>query len=616
MMLQGKVSLRVGQHGLRLGSRSGISKVAVRPLPVLRATGEKYDAIIVGGGTAGCVLADRLSADENKRVLVLEAGPKGDTWETWVPAGITRLFNHPVLDWGLKTVSQKQLTEREVYLARGKALGGSSCTNATLYHRGTAADYDSWGLEGWKSDELLKWFNQAENFEDGPVSPYHGVGGAMHVERPRYDTPMHENFFKSCANAGLPANPDFNDWSRPQAGYGEFLVSQKKGQRADANRMYLKPAMGRPNLEVVTEARTTKIMFDRAAGVLPKAVGVQFSQGGANESAQLAEGGEVLMCSGAVHSPHLLQLSGIGPAAQLQQLGIEVVSDLPGVGQNLQDHPATLVGCLTAEEFDDLAVTSQIYNKKSEVKKRRVLQYLLTKTGPLATTGCDHGAFLSTTGSGDPDLQMRFVPAFSLDPDGVQAYIKFAELKRLGQSWPCGVTIQLLAVRPKSRGSVGLRSTDPFANPAIDLNYYSDPEGADIRTLREGIRLARNIFRQQPLASYIKEEKWPGPQVQEDADLDAFIRSSTCSGNALVGTCRMGLPEDPNAVVSATDLSVRGVSGVRVVDSSVIPRIPGGQTGAATVMVAERAAAMLTSKQPMVRGSPGSIGDKQLVASA
>jgi len=622
MMLHGKTPLKLEQHRLNLGSspRTITKVVGRRPLAVLRAADEKYDAIIVGGGTAGCVLADRLSADQSKKVLVLEAGGKGDTWETAVPAAITRLFAHPVLDWGLKSVNQKELTEREVYVARGKALGGSSCTNATLYHRGSAADYDSWGLEGWKSDELVKWFVQAENFEDGPGAPYHGVGGTMNVERPRYDTPMHENFFKACANAGLPANPDFNNWDRPQAGYGEFQVTQKRGERADMNRMYLKPAMVRPNLKVVTGARTTKVMFDRAAGMLPKAVGVQFSQGGnaASDilSAQLAEGGEVLLCSGAVHSPALLQLSGIGPAAQLQQLGIEVVSDLPGVGQNLQDHPAALLGCLTSEEYDDLALTSQIYDKKFNIRLGSVMQYLLSKSGPLATTGCDHGAFLSTTGSGEPDLQMRFIPAFSLDPDGVQAYIKFGELKRLGESWPCGVTMQLLAVRPKSRGSVGLRSRDPFSAPAIDLNYYSDPEGADIRTVREGIRMARNIFQQQPLASYIVEERWPGPQVQDDADLDAFIRSSTCSGNALVGTCRMGKPDDPGAVVSSTDLSVRGVSGLRVVDASVIPRIPGGQTGAATVMIAERAAAMMTNKQPIVQGDQGSSGGKRLVASA
>nr|WRW24843.1 choline dehydrogenase [Dunaliella tertiolecta] len=603
--------LRVGRSTRHL-PRAAAAKAA--------ATDGEYNTIIVGGGTAGCVLADRLSAEEGRRVLVLEAGPKGDTLETLVPAAITRLFAHPVLDWGLKSVHQRELTEREVYLARGKALGGSSCTNATLYHRGSPADYDSWGLEGWKSNELVRWFVNAENFEDGPGLPYHGVGGTMNVERPRYDTPMHENFFKSCANAGLPANPDFNNWDRPQAGYGEFQVTQKKGERADMNRMYLKPAMSRPNLTVMTGARTTRLLFERVPGAPPKAVGVEFSQGSnsasGRESAQLAEGGEVLLCSGAVHSPHVLQLSGIGPAQELQRHGIEVIADVPGVGKNLQDHPAALIGCLTDAQYDQLAVTSQIYDKKSNLRIGPVLEYLFKKTGPLATTGCDHGAFLSTTGEGEPDLQMRFVPGCALDPDAIQSYIKFGELKRLGATWPCGITIQLLAVRPKSSGSIGLRSKDPFSAPAIDLGYFNDPEGADLRTLREGIRKSRYICQQEPLANFITTEKWPGPQYQSDEELDEYIRATACSGNALVGTCRMGLPDDPDAVVSHSDLSVRGVSGVRVIDASVMPRIPGGQTGAPVVMIAERAAAMLTGKEPIIKGESSSGDRKTLVASS
>lgn len=564
------------------------------------ASVEKYDYIIVGGGTAGCVLANRLSAQENKKVLVLEAGGPGGPLYTRVPAGLARLFRHPFLDWGLNTLSQKQLNGREIYLARGKLLGGSSSTNATLYHRGSAADYDGWGLDGWSSRDVLDWFVKAENNTESRFanSKYHGTGGVMNVESPRYENPLHEEFFRAAQAAGIKENNDFNDWSRPQAGYGEFQVTQKRGERADMYRQYLEPIMGRPNLKVVPQARTTKLHIDKGT-----TRGVEYVTGagggvelGPKNTAELAPGGEVLLCAGAIHSPHILQLSGIGPAAMLSEHGIPLVADLPAVGANLQDHPAVVYAARTKEEFDDLAITSQIYNKSNNIRKRSILKYLFLGRGPLTSTGCEHGAFVSTTGSGEADLQIRFVPGFALDPDGVGSYIRFGELKKAGQTWPCGITMQMIGVRAKSKGTVGLKSSDPLVNPAINLSYLTDPEGADMATMKAALKLGREIASQEPLAKYVTNEVYPGPERTDDASLVDFIRKTVHSGNAVVGTCRMGPSAESGAVVSSSELSVFGVEGLRVVDASVVPIIPGGQTAAVTVMVAERAAAMLLAK--------------------
>ncbi|KAG2445644.1 hypothetical protein HXX76_000254 [Chlamydomonas incerta] len=512
--------------------------------------------------------------------------------EVAVPAGITRLFAHPVMDWGMSSLTQKQLVAREIYLARGRMLGGSSGSNATLYHRGSAADYDAWGLEGWSSKEVLDWFVKAECYANGP-KPYHGTGGSMNTEQPRYENVLHDEFFKAAAAAGLPANPDFNDWSRPQDGFGEFQVSQKKGERADTYRTYLKPAMARGNLKVVIGARATKVNIEKGSSGA-RTTGVEYAtqQFGDRFTAELAPGGEVLMCSGAVHTPHLLMLSGVGPAATLREHGIDVVSDLSGVGQNLQDHPAAVLAARAKPEFEKLSVTSEVYDDKCNVRLGAVAQYLFQRRGPLATTGCDHGAFVRTSSSlAQPDLQMRFVPGCALDPDGVKSYIVFGELKKQGRAWPGGITLQLLAIRAKSKGSIGLKAADPFINPAININYFSDP--ADLATLVQAVKMARQIAAQEPLKKYLQEETFPGERAASDKDLEEYIRRTVHSGNALVGTAAMGASPAAGAVVSSADLKVFGVEGLRVVDASVLPRIPGGQTGAATVMVAERAAALL-----------------------
>lgn len=577
--------------GARLGGRKSLTiRAAAKPI-----TNEKYDYIIVGGGTAGCVLGNRLSADASKKVLILEAGVGNSSFEVSIPAGLTRLFRHPILDWGLSTLEQATLGPRAIYLARGKLLGGSSATNATLYHRGTAADYDSWNLEGWKSTDVLPCFLEAENYAQGP-RPYHGVGGSMSVEQPRYESKLHDVFFASAAAAGLPENTDFNNWDHPQVGYGEFQVTQQNGERADMYKMYLKPVMGRENLTVVTQARTTRVNIE--AGAAAKAAkGVEFTTegpGGARQIAELAAGGEVIMCAGAVHTPQILMLSGVGDAKMLLEHNITPLVDLPGVGANLQDHPAIIVSGCMKPQYDEMSVTNEFYDKNNNIKISAILQYLFTKTGPMATTGCDHGAFLSTTGTTQADLQLRFVPAASLSPDGISAYVIFGELKKRGENWPAGASLQLLAVRAESKGSVGISSKDPFAAPAMDINYFSEPK--DLKTLVEGVRKAREIFAASAMKEYVAGEQYPGPDVVSDADLEAYVRKSVHSGNALVGTCKMGVSPSDGSVVSSSDLKVFGVEGLRVVDASVIPKIPGGQTGAASVMIAERAAKAILSK--------------------
>lgn len=596
-----KAGNRVAGCHTRKASASARGARNVRAVTVRASSnpveGQKFDYIIVGGGTAGCVLANRLSADESKSVLLIEAGVEKKNNEVKIPAGLTKLFNHPVFDWGLYSGVQKQLLDhtREVYLARGKLLGGSSCTNATLYFRGSAEDYNDWNLDGWKANDVLPWFVSAEDNADFAQSKYHGVGGAMHVETPRYHNKLHDEFFKAAAAYGLAPNKDFNDWSHAQAGYGDFQVTQQRGRRADMGRQYLQPALKRGNLKVLTTSTTTKLQFEKT-----RAKGVEFAVGGAGGSRHTAEvkpGGEVLLCTGTIHTPHLLQLSGVGPSRQLRDLGLPVVADLPGVGQNLQDHPAVLSAFRAKEEFKGISITSEIYNKKNKVRLSVLANYFIRGRGPLATTGCDRGAFLSTTGSGQPDLQIRFVPGMALENDGLKSYTTFANLyEKQGLPYPDGITFQLLACRAKSTGSVGLKSDNPFAQPDININYLSDPEGADLATLRSALRISRAIAAEQPLAEYLEEERFPGASISDDAAIDDYIRASVHSGNALVGTCKMGLSPEEGAVVSPADLSVYGVEGLRIVDASVIPRIPGGQTGAPVVMIAERIAAMLATQ--------------------
>lgn len=585
---------RVWPRALPLRAR----KVAKARAKVGRSTVEatcarrSYDVVVVGGGAAGCVLARRLTEDPNKHVLLLEAGSEQSSPLVTVPAGITRLFKNASLDWEHYARTAAQLDGREVYLARGKVVGGSTSTNATLYHRGCKEDYDGWNVPGWSGEQVLPWFNHCEDNQQGKGT-YRGTHGPVRVENPRYNNPLYKKFFQASQEVGMKHNPEFNDWSRSQEGYGAFQVTQKKGRRWDAYKAYLEPALDRPNLHLITNAHVKKVVFDGK-----KAVGVEYNLGGRGMSSSTVEvkpDGEVILASGAINSPHLLLLSGVGPEEQLREHGIEVVQALEGVGKNLQDQPACLTAYLGSK---DISVTDHVYNHKGSLRKRAILNYLLFRRGPLATTGCDHGAFVrSKAATGKlPDLQLRYPPGCALDADGVSSYVKFGMMKQAGIKWPSGISFQVIACRPKSKGALTLRSDNPFDRPWIDHGYLTDPEGSDLASLIEGIKLTREMAASSAFGDFVEEELHPGSHVTSDQDIEAYIRRTLHSANAIVGTCALGVNPMEGAVVDG-QLKVHGLEGIRVVDSSVIPIIPGGQTAAPTFMVAERAAAILGGKE-------------------
>ena len=536
-------------------------------------------------------------------MLILEAGTDNKSRDVKIPAAFTRIFRSP-LDWNLFSPNQSDLSNRQIYLPRGRLLGGSSSTNATLYHRGAAADYDAWGIPGWGSKEALEWFKSCESNRDLKDPAVHGTSGAVSVETPRYHNHLLDIFYKAAAEKGLPANPDFNDWSRDQGGAGDFQVMQEKGTRADAYRQYLAPVLKRPNLQVVTDATVTQIVFEGS-----RAAGVEFSAEGPStmrqrHSAQLATGGEVLMCAGAVHTPHILQLSGVGAAAHLKDHGIEsVVADMPGVGQRLQDQPAVLTAVPLRPKYDGTAISDHIYNDRGGLRKRAILNYFIRGRGPLTSTGCDHGGFMRTPAARAgalPDLQIRFVPGMALDPDGVSTYVRFGKFQEQGKKWPSGTTFQLIACRPKSLGSVGLKSNDPFDAPSVAPGYLNDPAGADLATLQHGIAIARDIATAPAFKDYLvdlDEELFPGKSVTSESDIEEYIRSTIHSSNAIVGTCRMGTAGAAAGDVVDPELKVYGFDNLRVIDASVIPIIPGGQTAAPTIMIAERAAAVILGRE-------------------
>lgn len=551
-----------------------------------KAINEPFDYIIAGGGLAGCLLAERLTADGSKKVLLLEAGrPDYDNLSIRIPGGILRLFRS-VYDWQYESKGEKDCDGKNVFLQRGMVLGGSSSTNVLLHHRGSADDYNSWGIPGWTATDVLPFFKLSENDDTGRDPAYHGKGGEWNMDDVRYQNPLSKRFLEVGVAEGMVYNDDFNNWSRPQDGVGRFQVSEKNGERVSGATAFLSKALKRKNLVVRTEALVNKINFDEAK----TAVGVTYDLKGDDTfkpfTAKLKAGGEVLVTGGAIGSPQILMCSGIGPADHLADLGIPVVADLPGVGENLQDHPAAVVSYKTPKKGVSVTSKLRLFGKTNPLP---VLQWLLFKSGPLTSTGCDHGAFVKTGEESDqPDLQMRFLPAKALMPDGMSTFTQF---KYIG-NFEDGYSFQSVATRAKSRGSVRLASSNAHVKPIIDTGYLSDP--TDLTTLREGIKLGRKLGKSPAWAEYLGEEVFPGPHVQSDADIDAYIRSSLHTANALVGTCKMGLGED---AVVGPDLSVRGVTGVRVVDSSVIPNIMGGQTGTPTVMIAERAAAFLQNPE-------------------
>ncbi len=514
-----------------------------------------HDYVIVGAGSAGCVLAARLSENADNRVLLLEAGPRDTDPRIRMPAAFPKLFKSE-LDWDIETEPQRGANGRRMYWPRGKVVGGCSSTNAMVYMRGNRRDFDDWaaqGCTGWSFEECLPYFKKSERnlrFK----GEYHGDSGGLCVSDGVYTNPLSPVFLEACRQAGIVITDDFN--GREQDGAALVQVTQENGQRCSAARAFLKPALGRANLKVETGAHATQILFDGS-----RAVGIAYVQNGQTKTVRAER--EVILCLGAVHSPQLLMLSGVGPSAHLAEIGIECRHDLPGVGENLHDH--LIMGSITeCKQKVTLDTAESVWN---------LAQYLLLNRGPLTSNVAEACAFVKSDPSLDrPDLQFHFAPAFFYR-HGLTGE------KRIAYSFgPC-------LVQPESRGTLRLRSKDPMAKPLVDPNYLTAER--DMRALLAGVKLTRAIAVQPAFTPYRGTEFLPGKAVQDDEQLKNFIRDYCETLYHPVGSCKMGV--GPMAVVDP-ELRVHGLDGLRVADASIIPKIVGGNTNAAAILIGERAA--------------------------
>jgi len=518
-----------------------------------------YDYVIVGAGSAGCVLANRLSARADVRVLLLEAGGADSSPFIHMPAGIARLVDDPRLDWRYYTEPEPALDGRRLYWPRGRVLGGSSSINAMCYTRGHPLDYHEWAVSAgseWSYAGVLPYFLRSENQAHG-AGKYHGAGGPLSVTDLKYRNPLSTVFVEAGVACGLARNADFNGVE--QAGVGFYQVTQRDGRRCSAAVAYLRPARARANLTIRTHCLATRVMFSGS-----HACAVEYAHDGVLKVARADR--EVLVAAGAVGSPQLLMLSGIGPADDLRALNVPVLADIPEVGGNLQDHLdfCTLNKCIRPVTYD--------FTQWQEIVV--ALRYLMTRSGPGVSNVAEAGAFVRTALAPDarPDVQLHFVPA-QLDDHG---------RNRLDGH---GFTIHACVLRPLSRGRVALRSTRPQDPPRIHAAYLSDARDMDV--LLEGIRVSREIIRSGPFAPFRGSEIFPGETVTTRSDLEAMVRRKAETIYHPAGTCRMG--SDLKSVVDP-ELRVRAVSGLRVADASIMPRLIGGNTNAPTIMIAEKAA--------------------------
>lgn len=524
----------------------------------------EFDFIVIGAGSSGCVLANRLSADARHTVLLLEAGgPDKSPW-IHIPIGYGKTIFDSRINWCYETEPEAELTGRRVYWPRGKVLGGSGSINGLIYIRGQREDFDGWaaqGNPGWSYDELLPYFHKSEHQVRGPDA-FHGVSGPMWVSDLSEHHPLCEAFIASAHQLRIPLNPDFN--GEHQEGVGYFQLTTRRGVRSSPASAYLRPARARTNLTVSVRSLARRVLFQGQ-----RAVGVEFETGDGIHLARARR--EVLLSGGAINSPQLLMLSGIGDASELAHFGITAVAHLPGVGRNLQDHLQARIVFKTKRPI----TYNDVFNNPLRTLQAG-LQWALLRRGPLTVSAGQAGAFVRVMPEAErPDAQFHFI-TFSADRPGKGLH-KFS-----------GFTVSVCQLRPASRGSVELVNADPRAAPRIHANYLSAP--GDLEVLREAVRLARRIARTPPLADLIAEEFLPGAAEDDDSALGAFIRSTAITIFHPVGTCAMGCGED--AVVDH-NLRVRGVEGLRVIDASIMPTLVSGNTNAAAVAIGEKGAELV-----------------------
>ena len=525
---------------------------------------DAFDYIVVGGGTAGCVLANRLSQDPRTRVLVLEAGPYDRSPWIHLPIGYGKTMFHKTLNWGFYTDPEPTMNDRRIYWPRGRTLGGSSSINGLIFVRGQAADYDGWaalGNPGWSWRDVLPYFTKSEHNTRG-ASPAHGADGPLWCSDIEKKHELIETIIAGAAELGVPRTGDFNDGT--QEGVGYYQLFTRNGLRCSTSVAYLRPVRARANLRVEVDAHATRLILDGR-----RAVGMRYRRGGTERVARATR--EVILAAGALQSPQLLELSGIGRGAQIAAHGLPVVHDLPGVGENLQDHLQVRLMYRVAKPIttnDDLATLPR--------KARIGLQWLLTRKGPLAI-GINQGGLFTRVmpGPGTPDIQFHFA-TLSADLAGAKPH-----------AWP-GCTFSVCQLRPESRGTVSLRNADPMEPPVMRANYLATE--TDRRCTVEGIKFARRLADTAALRPLLTEEFKPGSSVAGDDALLEFARNSGATIFHPSGTCKMG--SDRMAVTDAR-LRVHGIDGLRVVDCSIMPTLVSGNTSAPVVMIAEKAADMI-----------------------
>ncbi|MEL6964274.1 MAG: GMC family oxidoreductase N-terminal domain-containing protein [Pseudomonadota bacterium] len=523
-----------------------------------------YDYIIVGGGSAGCVIAARLSEMADARLLLIEAGPRDDNPDIHRPVAFYKMTSGP-LTWGYQTAPSKQRNGHVMLLPQARVLGGGSSINAMVFTRGNPKDYDEWadeeGCDGWAFKDVLPYFRRAED-NNRLADDYHGTGGPLGASDLVSPHPLSRAFVLAAQEAGLPPNADFNGAN--QEGTGIYQVTQRNAKRCSTAVGYLHPALKRGNIDLATDAHVTKVLIEKG-----RAVGVEYFANGQTQIARAES--EVIIASGAIGSPKLLLLSGIGPADELRALGIDPVHDLPGVGKNLQDH----IDVYSIHELNG----PYSYDKHTRPHKMlwAALEYVLFKSGPVTSNLAEAGGFwFADVDERSPDIQFHFLPGAGLE----------AGVPPVPSGYGC--TINSCHLRPRSRGSVTLQSADPIVPPVIDPNYWA--EAYDFEMSIRGLEKTREIARQPALAKFIRKEHTPGPDVMTRKGLEAYAKRFGKTDYHPVGTCKMGI--DDLAVVDP-QCRVRGIDGLRIADSSIMPRLISSNTNAASIMIGEKASDMI-----------------------